>query len=96
VGFDVTDQLLIRSFFICQILDKKWEYNETVHQLFIDFKKAYYSARRELLYNILTEFGIPMKLVRLIKMCLNEAYSKVRIGTHLSDRFLIQTVVKQG
>jgi hypothetical protein len=28
-----------------------------------------------------------MKLVRLIKMCLNETYSKVRIGKHLSDSF---------
>jgi hypothetical protein len=26
---------------------KKWEYDETVHQLFIDFKKAYDSVRRE-------------------------------------------------
>jgi len=31
---------------ICQILQKKWEYNEEVHQLFIDFKKAYDSVRR--------------------------------------------------
>jgi hypothetical protein len=46
-----------------QILDKKWEYNGTVHQLFIDFKKAYDSVRREVLYNILIEFGIPKKLV---------------------------------
>jgi hypothetical protein len=51
---------------------KKWEYSETVHQIFIDFKKAYDSMRREVLYNILIEFGVPMKLVRLIKMCLNE------------------------
>jgi hypothetical protein len=28
-----------------------------------------------------------MKLVRLIKMCLNEMYSKVHIGKHLSDKF---------
>jgi hypothetical protein len=27
-----------------------------VHQLFIDFKKAYDSVRREVLYNILIEF----------------------------------------
>jgi hypothetical protein len=48
------------------------------------------------LYNILIEFRIPMKLVRLIKMCLNETYSKVRIGKHLSDNFPIQSGLKQG
>jgi hypothetical protein len=35
-------------------------------------KKAYDSMRREVLYSILTDVGVPMKLVRLIKMCLNE------------------------
>jgi hypothetical protein len=71
-----TDQI----FYIWQILEKKWEYNWMVHQLFIDFKKAYESIKREVLYNILLEFGIPKKLFRLIKMCLNETYSKVHIG----------------
>jgi hypothetical protein len=32
----------------------------------------------------------------LIKMCLNETYSKVRIGKHLSDSFPIQNGLKQG
>ena len=59
-------------FCIRQIHEKKWEYNEAVHQLFIDFKKAYDSIRREVLYNILMEFRIPKKLIRLIKMCLTE------------------------
>jgi len=45
-----------------------------VHQLFIDFKKAYDSVRREVLYHILIECGIPKKLVRLIKKCLAETY----------------------
>jgi hypothetical protein len=67
-----------------------------VHQLFIDFKKAYDSVKREVLYNILVEFGVPKKLVRLIKMYLNETYSKVRIGKLLSDKFPIQNGLKEG
>jgi hypothetical protein len=42
-------------------------------------------------------FGIPRKLVRLIKMCLNETYrKKIRIGKHLSGAFPIQNALKQG
>jgi hypothetical protein len=37
----------------------------------MDLEKAYDSIRRELLYNILIELGIPRKLVGLIKTCLN-------------------------
>jgi hypothetical protein len=74
----------------------KWEYNETVHQLFADFKKAHDSVKREVLYNILIEFDVHMKLVRLIKMCLNETYNKVCIGKYLSDNFPIQNGLKQG
>jgi hypothetical protein len=56
----VTDQI----FYICQILGQKWEYNGTLHQLFIDFQKALDSVKREVLNNILLEFGISKKLVR--------------------------------
>ena len=59
-GFGCHKSTTDHIFCICQILEKKWEYNEVVHQLFIDFKKVYTSVRREVLYNILTEFGIPM------------------------------------
>ena len=55
-------------FSIRQILEKKWEYNVAVHQLFVDFKKAYDIGRREVFYNVIIEFGIPMKLARLIKI----------------------------
>jgi len=67
-----------------------------VHQLFIVFKKAYDSVRREVLYNILTEFSVYMKLVRLIKLCLTETYSRVRVCSHLSDMLPIKNGLKQG
>ena len=69
---------------------------EAVHQLFIDFKKAYDSVRREVLYNILMDFGGPKELVRLIKICLTETYSTVRVGKNLSDMFPIRNGLKQG
>jgi hypothetical protein len=74
--------------------EKKWEYNETVHQVFIDFKKVYDPVRREVLYNIRIEYGVPIKLVRLIRIFLNETYSRVCIGKHFSDSFLIQNGLK--
>jgi hypothetical protein len=78
--------VLSRRFF-CQILEKKWEYNETVNQLFVDFKKAYGSVRGKVLYYIMIECGGIMEQVTLIKMYLNKTYSKVRIGKYLSDNF---------
>jgi len=47
------------------------------------------------LYNILIESGIPMKLVRLIKMCLTETFSRVRVGKNLSDMFPNRSGLKQ-
>jgi hypothetical protein len=69
--FTIADQLLISFSTFVKYWKKKWLYSETVHQILVDLKKACDSMRREVLYNILAEFGIPMKLVRLIKMCLN-------------------------
>jgi hypothetical protein len=87
------DQIL----YIYQILEKKLEgYNGMVHQLFMDFKKAYDSVKREVLYNIVFECGLPKQLVRLIEMCLNETYSKVCVGKLFSDKFPIQNGLKQG
>jgi hypothetical protein len=87
-----TDQI----FCIRKILEKKWEYNGTVHQISIDFKKVYDLVRREVLYKILIEFGIPRKVVLLIKMCLNKTCSKIRMGKHLSGALPVQNGLKQG
>jgi hypothetical protein len=37
-----------------------------------------------------------MKLARLIKMCLNETYGRVRVDKYLSDVFPIRNGLKQG
>ena len=48
------------------------------------------------MYNILVELGVPKKLVRLIKMCQNETYSRVWVGKHLSEVIPTKNGLKQG
>jgi hypothetical protein len=60
----------------------------------IDVKKVSDTFRRIILCNILIEYGTPRKLVELIKMHLNETYSKICIGKNLSDKFNIQNGLK--
>ena len=67
-----------------------------MHQLIMDFKKACDSVGRKVLYNIFIQFGIPMKLVMLIKMCRTETYSTVQVGKNLFDMFPIRNGLQQG
>jgi hypothetical protein len=62
----------------------------------MDFKEDYNSFRREVLYNILIESDIPVKLVWLVKMRRNETCSRVCVGKHLSDMFPIMNGLQQG
>jgi hypothetical protein len=48
-GFLRSRSITDHIFCVRQTLEEKWEYNEAVHQLFIDFKKVYDSIRREVL-----------------------------------------------
>jgi hypothetical protein len=66
---------------------EKWEYNEIVHKLLIEPMIQYGGKYCTVL---------PMKLVRLIKTCLSETYSEVRIRKLLSDSFPIEHGLKQG
>jgi hypothetical protein len=44
---------------------------EVPNHRFMNFKKAYDSGGREVLCDIVIVFGVPMKLVLFIQMCLN-------------------------
>jgi hypothetical protein len=77
-------------------MEKKWEYINIVHELFIDFKKSSDSFRREVLHTILIEFGVSIRQPRFIEMGLNEMYNKVYVCKLLCDNFPIQNYLKQG
>jgi hypothetical protein len=47
-------------------------------------------------YNILIEFVVPMKLVRLIKIWLNEMHIKVYVKVHICLKIFLCKHPKQG
>jgi hypothetical protein len=57
LGFDVTDQTLITFSLFVRYRSRN---GSTVHQLFIDFRKAYDSVRRK----------VGMSKVRILSICL--------------------------
>jgi sorting nexin-29 len=65
-GRSTTDQL----FAVKQLLEKFWE-----HQIFVDFKQAYDSIKREKLCAAMQEMGIPNKLIRLVRSTMAETTS---------------------
>jgi sorting nexin-29 len=79
-----------------QILEKCYEYNIEMHVLFIDFKQAFDSVDKQNTIQILQELRIPNKLVRLIKMTIQNMEASVKIENLTSNPFSISSGVRQG
>ena len=95
-GFRPGRSPIDQIFILRQILEKKREYNSEVHNLFMDFKKAYDSIHREGLFNIMTEFGFSRKLVKMTSVCLRGVRSRILAEGQVSDAFDVNTGLRQG
>ena len=91
-GRSTIDQLFV----VRQTMEKFYEYNVDLHQIFVDFKMAYDSINRNRLYAIMLDFGIPKKLVRLTKMTMTNTLSCVRTHFGTTDEFPTYEGLKQG
>ena len=91
-GKSTTDQI----FTLRQILEKTREYQIDTHHLFIDFRQAYDSVKRDELYSAMNHLGIPTKLIKLCKMTLTETYSAVRLAKAASAHFEVKKGLRQG
>jgi hypothetical protein len=69
------------------ILEKACEHKVVIHQLYIDYEQAYDTINGAELVEIMKEFGIPLNLVRLVKMILTNTNNKVKIQGELSPSF---------
>jgi exonuclease III len=91
-GRSTTDQI----FCLRQIIQKAHEMNMEVLNLFIDFKQAYDSIIREVLWKEMARFRFPVKLIRLLRGTLQGVRCQVKIGGELSQPFDSLTGLKQG
>ena len=71
------------------------------HQLpltvtFIDFKKAFDSINRKVMFAVLRHYGIPKPLVDAIGVMYNNSKSAVMVDGSISDPFAVSTGVLQG
>ena len=67
-----------------------------IHQIFVDFQKAYDSIQRDKLYAVMAYFRIPSKLIGLMQVTMENSTYHVKTGTIMMDGFKVGTVLKQG
>jgi hypothetical protein len=78
------------------MMEKHYAQGLDLHLMFIDFTQAFDSVNREQRFEIMYEYGISKKLIRLIQMSISATKAKVKVGNNLGKEFEFNKGVKQG
>jgi len=81
---------------IRQITEKCYEYNVDIRNIFIDYMHIFDSIKRNKILDSLTQNKIPPKLIRLIKLTLENTTAKVKVNNAYTEEFRVESGVKQG
>jgi len=89
-GFRPNRSTTDNIFMIRQIIEKCYEYNIDIHNVFIDYMHTFDSTKRNKIVDSLTHNKIPPKLIRLVKLTLENTTAKVKLNNAYT--WLIQKV----
>jgi len=78
------------------IVEQSIEWNSPLYVNFVDYEKAFDSVDRQTLWQILEHYGVPPKIVSLIKNIYNNTTDRVVHAGQLSEPFHVTTGVRQG
>ena len=78
------------------IVEQSLEWKSPLYINFIDYQKAFDSVDRETLWKLLGHYGIPGKMIRLIKCIYEDMNCRVIHAGRMSDSFHVNTGVRQG
>lgn len=77
-------------------MEKSYEYNQDIFMLFINYKQAYDSIVREELWIVMRDLEVSIKLIRLIRSCLQNSKWKIKVNDYISKEFEVKTGLRQG
>ena len=91
-GKSCADQIFILS----NIFEQSVEWRREIVINFIDFKKAFDSLHRPTIWNNLQSYGLPMKIINIIRLMYDGSTSCVRVRGINTERSEITSGVRQG
>ena len=91
-GRGTVDQIFI----LRNILEQVNKRNATLYVHFVDFEKAFDSIHRDSLWNIIRRYGIPAKLIQMVKTLYENFQCSVIDDGETTEWFPVVTGVKQG
>ena len=95
-GFRRNGGCIDQIFTLRNIIEQCTEFNEELHLNFIDFRKAFDSLDREVIWRILRKYGLPEKIINLIKLFYVNYECSVILEDKISEWFSVKTGVRQG
>ena len=78
------------------IIEHTLEWNSPLYITFVDFEKAFNSVDRTVLWKLLAHYGIPEKIIRLIRTTYEPSTCQVVHNGSLTEPFSILSGVRQG
>jgi len=94
-GFRKNRSTTNQIFTLRQILENAKEFRIETQHLFVDFKSACDTIKRGQLYNVMSEFNIPIKPIRLTRIIMENTQSQVRIQSDLSELITTKKGLRQ-
>jgi hypothetical protein len=95
-GFRPNRFTIDNIFMVRQIIERFYEYNIDIHNIFVDYTHAFDSTKRNKILDFLIQNKIPFKLIKSIKLTLENTTTKVKINNAYTAEFREETGVKQG
>ena len=78
------------------IVEQSMEFDSSLYINFVDYEKAVDSLDRDTLWKLLQHYGIPEKIITLIRNTYDGMTCKVTHTGRLTDSFQVKTGVRQG